>query len=155
MYKAKQCKSPTKACREFCLECMSGDTELMRTCICDGLYPKEDTQRLLHGKALVERHAKRRYPLFDYRMGRTERGNYPNVPVLSAIRNQCIECVGTYQEIENCTCDGKNPCNGIENYKCPLYEFRFGTNPYIKTKIPSEKQVQARLSFAQRSRSET
>ena len=141
MYRAKQVKSPIKVAREFCLECMNGDRVLVRTCICDGLYPKEDAQRSLHGKPLVERHAKRRCSLFDYRMGKTERGNYPNVPVLSVIHNQCLECVDTYQEIENCTCDGKNPCNGLKDYKCPLYEFRFGTNPFTKKSGASAEQM--------------
>lgn len=141
MYRAKQVKSPIIACREFCKECMNEDVELVRTCICDGLYPKRDTQRILNGKPLVERHARRRCHLFDYRMGRTERGKYPDTPVLNSIRNQCLECVGTYSEVESCTCGGTSPCNGLENYKCPLYEFRFGTNPYTKKNGRSAEQM--------------
>ena len=133
MYRGKQCRSPLKSVKEFCKECMNIDTFMGDIWEC----PSE------------------RCNIFPFRMGKTERGDYPSVPVLSAIRNQCLECLSTYQEIENCTCDGKNPCNGLKDYKCSIYEFRFGTNPYIKTKVPSEKQVQARLSFAQMSRSET
>lgn len=132
MYRGKQSRSPIKAIKEFCKECMNTDTFMGDIWEC----PTEKCN------------------LFLFRMGKTERGNYPSVPALNAIRNHCLECVGTYNEIENCTCDGKNQCNGLENYKCPLHEFRFGTNPYVKMKVPTEKQVQTRLSFAQRSRSE-
>jgi hypothetical protein len=66
MYRARQVKSPIKACREFCLECMNEDRESIRNCMSGDC------------------------PIFEYRMGKTERGNYPDVPVLSAIRNQCI-----------------------------------------------------------------
>jgi len=130
MYRGKANKSPIKSCKEFCKECMNTQEQLTDIWQCSS-----DNCNL-----------------FPFRMGKTERGDYPSVPVLSAIRNQCLECVGTYNEIEICTCDGMNACNGLENYKCPLYEFRFGANPYIKEKVPTQKQVEARLRFSERSR---
>jgi hypothetical protein len=31
----------------------------------------------------------------------------------------------------------------LENYKCPLFEFRFGDNPFVKKRIPSQRQLEA------------
>lgn len=112
MYRGKQVKSPIRACKEFCKECMNTQEGMNDIWQC----PSE------------------RCNVFPFRMGKTERGNYPVVPALSAIRNHCLECLETYDEIRCCTCDGKNPCNNLKNYKCPFYEFRFGTNPYSNKK---------------------
>ena len=64
---------------------------------------------------------------------------------VKAIREQCIECIGGrdnkgYKElIENCV-----------SSECPLFSFRFGTNPYRSTPILSSKERQARSGRAQR-----
>ena len=63
---------------------------------------------------------------------------------VKAIREQCIECIGGrdnkgYKElIENCV-----------SSECPLFSFRFGTNPYRSTPILSSKERQARSERAQ------
>ena len=124
MYRGKQKTSPIKAVHEFCIECMNGDLREVRTCRVDGYHVKD------------------KCPVFDFRTGHTERGNYPDVPVLSAIRQYCLNCVGTYDETRECTCDGSGACNGLDNYKCPLYEFRFGTNPFSKKKGRSPEELE-------------
>lgn len=54
---------------------------------------------------------------------------------LKSIRKFCLECAGTYKEVELCT---SNPTDikkadlagdEIPYLGCPLYEFRFGHNP--------------------------
>ena len=61
---------------------------------------------------------------------------------LKVIREVCIECMGgrgsgqNYSKlIEECG----SPC-------CPAFAFRFGTNPYKKTKTLTRKHKQALLS---------
>ena len=103
MFQSKQKKSPLKAARQFCMECMNGYTELISTCVADGYK------------------SKRVCALYEYRFGKTERGAYPDVPILKAIRLQCLECVGTYMEVENCSCS-----------ECALFKFRFGDNPFTR-----------------------
>ncbi len=49
---------------------------------------------------------------------------------LKAIKKKCIECFGGSQaEVKRCT--GKS---------CPLYPYRFGTNPYRQQKQISDEQ---------------
>lgn len=119
MYRGKQVKSPIKACKEFCKECMNTQEGMKDIWQCPSP----------------------RCNVFPFRMGKTERGDYPSVPVLSAIRNQCLECVGSYEDIKNCTCNGNGKCNNLENYKCPLYEFRFGENLFTKKRGKSPEQM--------------
>lgn len=38
---------------------------------------------------------------------------------LRAVRRKCMECSGSYENLSRCGC-----CT------CPLWDFRFGTNPY-------------------------
>lgn len=38
---------------------------------------------------------------------------------LRAIRTKCVECSGSYENLCRCSCSS-----------CPLWDFRFGTNPY-------------------------
>ena len=53
---------------------------------------------------------------------------------LQAIRKQCLECVG------NCREDVRT-CTGGD---CPLWPYRFGTNPYRKDKALSEAEKKVR-----------
>ena len=52
---------------------------------------------------------------------------------LKAIRAHCIQCVGTYNEIKECGGDGT----------CPLFDFRFGKNPYRKVRKMTEEEKSA------------
>lgn len=60
-----------------------------------------------------------------------EKVSKPTSP-LKAIRAFCIECCG-YQtsEVKSCTAP-----------RCPLFEFRMGTNPYRKTKEYTEDELE-------------
>ena len=66
------------------------------------------------------------------------------VPV-KAIREHCVECMGGrdnkgYKElIENCV-----------SSECPLFSFRFGTNPYRSKMNLSDEERKARSGRAQR-----
>lgn len=51
---------------------------------------------------------------------------------LKAIRQNCLECNGTAQEVKLCPCTG-----------CPMYPFRFGTNPFRKKREMTEEQREA------------
>ena len=62
-------------------------------------------------------------------MGKTVDENKIKSP-LKAIRAHCIQCVGTYNEIKECGGDGT----------CPLFDFRFGKNPYRVKRIMTEEQ---------------
>ena len=73
MYRGKQVKSPIKSCKELCKECMNTDQFMGDILEC----PSEHCS------------------VFLFRMGKTERGDYPVIPVLDTIRNHCLECVGT------------------------------------------------------------
>lgn len=54
------------------------------------------------------------------------------VPPLKAIRLNCLECVGTRVEVENC-----------EETDCPLWHYRFGKNPFRTKRVLSEEQKKA------------
>ena len=124
MYRGKQSRSPIKAVHQFCIECMNGDASMVTKCNVDGYHVKD------------------KCPIFDFRTGHTERGNYPDVPLMSAIRQYCVACVGSYDEVRDCTCDGSGSCNNMKNYKCPLYSFRFGDNPFSKRKGRSPEELE-------------
>jgi len=70
--------------------------------------------------------------------------NKKTAPV-KAIREMCIECMGGrnnkgYKElIENCV-----------SSKCPLFSFRFGTNPYRSKPILSSKERKKRSERAKK-----
>ena len=51
---------------------------------------------------------------------------------LDAIKDFCMECCG-YQRDEVKTCSAP---------MCPLYDFRFGKNPYRKTKDYTEEELE-------------
>ncbi len=61
---------------------------------------------------------------------------------LKAIRNFCFECFGMdrreknppkpYDDVKNCT----DPV-------CPVFDFRFGKNPYLKRKLSQEQREAA------------
>ena len=51
---------------------------------------------------------------------------------LKAIRQNCLECNGTAQEVKLCPCTD-----------CPMYPFRFGTNPFRKKREMTEEQREA------------
>lgn len=67
---------------------------------------------------------------------------------IKAIREKCIDCCGgSRKEVELCTV-------GIN---CPLYDFRFGKNPYRKKRVMTEEQRIAaaeRLAKARRNKNE-
>ena len=48
---------------------------------------------------------------------------------IKAIRAKCLDCNTTSNEVKLC------PVN-----QCPLWEFRFGKNPYRSVKVLSEEQ---------------
>jgi len=48
---------------------------------------------------------------------------------LKAIRLNCLECVGSANEVKLCT-----------SKRCSLYEFRFGKNPYLKKVLTKEQK---------------
>ena len=52
------------------------------------------------------------------------------ITAIKAIRLHCLECLGnSYLEVEKCS-----------RPKCPLWPFRFGTNPRIKPLSEDEKE---------------
>ena len=60
------------------------------------------------------------------------------VSPLKAIRAHCKQCVGTFNEIKECGGDGT----------CPLFDFRFGKNPYRKIrKLTDEERAAAGERF--------
>ena len=61
---------------------------------------------------------------------------------LAAIRSRCLDCcMGQANEVKLCTADD-----------CPLYHFRFGTNPYRKKKELTEEHKQKLLLGLERHR---
>lgn len=49
---------------------------------------------------------------------------------LQAIKEFCLQCMcGDWNEVKKCT-----------DQDCPLYEFRFGKNPYLKREISDEER---------------
>lgn len=54
------------------------------------------------------------------------------VPPLKAIRLNCLECVGTRKDVENC-----------EETDCPLWHYRFGKNPFRTKRVMTEEQKEA------------
>ena len=69
-------------------------------------------------------------PAWPYRMGRDR-------VKLRTIRELCLECAGSVQEVKDCT-GGEDVC-GLG--PCPLWRFRLGSNPNI-TKATRQKQSQ-------------
>lgn len=54
-------------------------------------------------------------------------------PVLSAVRAKCLDCAGTWLEVERCECAN-----------CPLWPFRFGRDPWRRRReLTSEQRRQA------------
>jgi len=56
---------------------------------------------------------------------------------LKAIRQNCLDCNGTANEVKLCPCTG-----------CPLYPFRFGKNPFIKRTMTEEQKGLAKERLA-------
>jgi len=119
MYRGKQYNTPLKSCKEYCKECMNAELFMGDIGSCSTT----------------------RCSIYPYRFGTVVRGKYPTRPVLCAIRSHCLDCVGSYQEIQDCSCNGSSESNNLKNYKCPLYEFRLGTNPYSKRKGSTPAQM--------------
>lgn len=64
------------------------------------------------------------------------------VSPLKAIRAKCLDCCcGSVAEVRKCTAVG-----------CPLYPFRFGSNPYRAKRELSEEQKASLASQLQRYR---
>lgn len=60
---------------------------------------------------------------------------------LAAIKEMCSECCGyNYNEVKSCSA-----------FACPLYDFRFGKNPFIKRSM-TEEQRQATKERLQKAR---
>jgi hypothetical protein len=57
---------------------------------------------------------------------------------LKAIRQNCLECNGTANEVKLCPCTS-----------CHLWPFRFGKNPYSKRKLTEEQKEAARVRLAE------
>lgn len=55
----------------------------------------------------------------------------PNSP-LYRIRKYCLRCAGNYHMVNGCLED-----------TCPLYDFRFGKNPFLKTRLTEEQRAEA------------
>lgn len=71
-------------------------------------------------------------------MENTETKNKIKSP-LKAIRAHCLQCVGTSNAVKE--------CGGDES--CPLFDFRFGKNPYRKVRVMSKEE---RIAAAERLR---
>lgn len=63
---------------------------------------------------------------------------------IKAIRQKCVEdcCCGYVNEVTNCT-----------SYSCPLYNFRFGKNPYRTKRELTEEQKHRQREILSKSRS--
>lgn len=59
-------------------------------------------------------------------------------PVLSAVRAKCLDCAGTWLEVERCECAA-----------CPLWPFRFGRDPWRQ---PRELTAEQRAEMGERLR---
>lgn len=101
----KPIRSPLKAIRAHCLECLVGSTQDIKNC----------TGPLLIGDDRV-------CWLHPYRFGRRSKFNIKATrPTLRAIREHCTWCMcGSAKERGLCTAD-----------KCWLWPFRNGKNPYL------------------------
>lgn len=57
---------------------------------------------------------------------------------LKAIHAFCVECMGgSVQEIKYCN-----------SRNCPLFQFRFGKNPFIKREMTEEQKEAAKVRLA-------
>ena len=67
---------------------------------------------------------------------------------IKAIRAKCLDCCcGSANEVKLCTCTG-----------CPLFAFRFGKNPFRKTKEMTDEEkaeLAERLRLGRESKKET
>lgn len=61
---------------------------------------------------------------------------------LKAIRLFCCECMGASRRKEKLTIPHMD-IEGCTDWDCPLYDFRFAKNPFLKR---SEKQAKASLA---------
>lgn len=90
---------PGQAIRKQCVECVGNEPGGVKNCGGHAMYGDQGDK---NGQCWF-------YP---YRMGRGR-------PSVKTIRNFCLECMGgSYKLVENCS-----------TFHCPLYVFRFGTNP--------------------------
>ena len=55
-----------------------------------------------------------------------------NTSPLKSIRQKCLDCNGTANEVKLCPCTD-----------CALWPFRFGKNPYSKRKLSDEQRAAA------------
>lgn len=54
---------------------------------------------------------------------------------LKAIRLFCLNCADSYVGVKEC------PSGTDSKYPCPLYSFRFGKNPYRKSREYTEEEL--------------
>ena len=73
-------------------------------------------------------------PLYPYRMGRLDGADGHT---LRAIRQYCLGCAGSSQAVRDCY--GDTAVDG----PCPLYRFRFGTNPNISEETRQKRREAA------------
>jgi hypothetical protein len=106
--------SPLKAIRLYCLDLNGGDSEIVKI----GCTGK-------NGEAVDVTQ-----PLYPYRFGRRPaEGEYTGVlPVLKAIRANCMECCGGYLTDS----EKKAAIKGCRVTSCDLHRFRMGKNPNRK-----------------------
>jgi len=65
-----------------------------------------------------------------------------DLPPMKAIRAKCIDCGGgSFNEVKNCVITD-----------CPLYAYRFGTNPFRKRRELTEEQRREMAERLSRSR---
>ena len=64
------------------------------------------------------------------------------VSPLKSIRKHCVQCVGSWKDVESC---------GGEN-SCPLYDYRFGKNPFRAKRVLSDDQKREMAERLSRSR---
>ena len=65
---------------------------------------------------------------YPYRLGKKPDIRPENTP-LRSIRLYCLECVGTSNEVKNCSMS-----------ECPVYYYRSGKNPKLKSNNPNGNQ---------------
>ena len=97
-YRTEADKTAYRAIRQHCLLCMNGQVKLVREC-----YETD-------------------CPAHPLRMGKKVSGYQP----LEVIRNMCLECVETPEDVAEC-----NP-DLLTGDVCPLHRFRFGRGGYKK-----------------------
>ena len=118
--------TPSRAIRQFCLWCMGGRKDFVRSC-CNG-----------PGADFV-------CPLFLCRMGRIEKGSPRGL--LAPIHMMCVACANTPQGVRECLSDKDCEARGVE--PCSLHSFRFGRSPNYSQEAREQRRLRAKEMIAQ------